>query len=83
MYKFQKLEMKRNAYCKNISKSYTLHILFVNISSTPNAHKKARIEPKTKGSSNVATPNSNAKGKLRNKAWHSTWYVIHVYYIQC
>lgn len=54
MYKFQKLEMKRNAYYKNISKSYTLHILFVNtISSTPNAHKKARIKPKIEGSSKL------------------------------
>ncbi len=60
MYKFQKLEMKRSAYYWNISKSYTLHILFVNtISSTPSVHKKAKIEPKNEGSSNVATPNSN------------------------
>jgi hypothetical protein len=64
MYKFQKLEMKRNAYCISISKSYTLHIFFVNtISSTPSAHKKAIIEPKTGGNSNVATPNSNCMQK--------------------
>jgi hypothetical protein len=64
MYRFQKLEIKSSACCRSISKNYTLHALFVNtISSAPSAHKKARIEPKTGGSSNAATPNSNCMQK--------------------
>ncbi len=64
MYKFQKLKIKNNACSKNISKSYILHTHFVNtISSIPNMHKKAKIDPKTGGNSNVATPNSNCMQK--------------------
>jgi hypothetical protein len=58
------LDIKSNAYCRSINKSYILHTLFVNtISSIPNVHKKAKIDPKTGGSSNVATPNSNCMQK--------------------